>query len=116
MWVPKDAFCEFAPNLVIGISISPDKHLLLNFSTVKPEVYRPCDSLQQAISRLYRQAGIKQGSSHSGRRSFAAKVLAATGDVEIVQTILGHACSDHSKPYLTVNMRAVRRAFELALA
>ena len=81
-----------------------------------PEVYRPCDSLQQAISRLYRQAGIKQGSSHSGRRSFAAKVLAATGDVEIVQTILGHACLDHSKPYLTVNMQAVRRAFELALA
>ena len=30
-----------------------------------PEVYRACDSLQQAISRLYRQAGIKQGSSHS---------------------------------------------------
>ena len=81
-----------------------------------PEVYRACDSLQQTISRLYRQAGIKQGSSHSGRRSLAAKVLAATGDVEIVQTMLGHACLDHSKPYLTVDMQAVRRAFELALA
>lgn len=57
------------------------------------EVYRACDSLQQAISRLYRQAGIKQGSSHSGRRSLAAKVLAATGDVETVQTILGHSSS-----------------------
>jgi len=34
-------------------------------------------TLQQTISRLYRQAGIKQGSSHSGRRSLAAKVLAA---------------------------------------
>lgn len=32
-----------------------------------------------------------RGASHSGRRSLAAKVLAATGDVEIVQTILGHA-------------------------
>lgn len=81
-----------------------------------PEVYRACDSLQQTINRLYRQAGIKQGSSHSGRRSLAAKVLAATGDVEIVQTMLGHACLDHSKPYLTVDMQAVRRAFELALA
>ncbi|WP_422120957.1 tyrosine-type recombinase/integrase [Pseudomonas avellanae] len=81
-----------------------------------PEVYRACDSLQQTISRLYRQAGIKQGSSHSGRRSLATKVLAATGDVEIVQTILGHACLDRSKPYLTVDMEAVRRAFELALA
>lgn len=61
-----------------------------------PEVYRACDSLQQTISRLYRQAGIKQGSSHSGRRSLAAKVLAVTGDVDIVQTMLGHACLDHS--------------------
>lgn len=79
------------------------------------EVYRACDSLQQAISRLYRQAGIKQGSSHSGRRSLAAKVLAATGDVETVQTIFGHSCLDHSKPYLSVDQLVNRRAFELAL-
>ncbi|XFB06467.1 tyrosine-type recombinase/integrase, partial [Azotobacter salinestris] len=80
-----------------------------------PEVYRACDALQQTISRLYRQAGIKQGSSHSGRRSLAARVLAATGDVETVQTILGHQCLDHSKPYLTVDPETVRQAFELAL-
>jgi site-specific recombinase XerD len=81
-----------------------------------PEVYRACDSLQQTISRLYRQASIKQGASHSGRRSLAAKVLAATGDVEAVQTILGHACLDHSKPYLTVDQAIIRSAFEVALA
>lgn len=81
-----------------------------------PEVYRACDSLQQTISWLYRQAGIKQGSSHSDRRSLAAKMLAATGDGETVQTILGHACLDHSKPYLTVDIEVIRRAFELALA
>ncbi|MBS6036793.1 tyrosine-type recombinase/integrase [Pseudomonas sp. CAH-1] len=75
-----------------------------------------CDALQQTISRLYRQAGIKQGSSHSGRRTLAAKVLAATGDVETVQTILGHSCLDHSKPYLTVDQATFRHAFEVALA
>ncbi|WP_232915471.1 tyrosine-type recombinase/integrase [Pseudomonas syringae] len=64
----------------------------------RPEGYRACDSLRQTISRLYRQAGIKQGSSHSGRRTLAAKVLAATGDVETVQTIFGHSYLDHSKP------------------
>jgi integrase/recombinase XerD len=80
-----------------------------------PETYRACDSLQQTISRLYRQAGIKLGSSHSGRRTLAAKVLAATGDVETVQAILGHAQLDHSKLYLTVNPEIIRRAFELAL-
>ncbi|KPB36941.1 Integrase [Pseudomonas amygdali pv. sesami] len=88
------------------------KHRVLDSG---PEVYRACDALQQTITRLYRQAGIKQGSSHSGRRSLAAKVLAATGDVETVQTILGHACLDHSKPYLTVDQATIRRAFEVAL-
>jgi len=80
-----------------------------------PVAYRACDALQQTFTRLYRQAGIKQGSSHSGRRSLAAKVLAATGDVETVQTILGHACLDHSKPYLSVDQVVIRRAFEMAL-
>ena len=47
--------------------------------------------LTQTITRLYRQSGIKQGSSHSGRRSLAVKVLAATGDVETVQTTIMRA-------------------------
>lgn len=78
-----------------------------------PEVYRACDALQQSISRLYRQAGIKLGSSHSGRRSLTARELAATGDVETVQTILGHQHIDHSKPYLSVDHNTIRQAFEL---
>ncbi|WP_282365358.1 site-specific integrase [Pseudomonas sp. PS02290] len=57
-----------------------------------------------------------QGASHSGRRSLAAKVLAATGDVEMVQTILGHSWLDHSKPYLSVDQTKIRQAFEVALA
>lgn len=80
-----------------------------------PVAYRCCDSLQQTFSRLYRQAGIKGGSSHSGRRTLAAKVLAATGDVETVQTILGHASLDHSKAYLSIDHASVRQAFENAL-
>ena len=54
------------------------------------EMYRCCDALQQAMSRIYRQAGIKGGSSHSGRRTLAARVLAQTGRVEDVQQVLGH--------------------------
>lgn len=62
------------------------KHRMLDAG---PEVYRACDALQQTMSRLYRQAGIKGGSSHSGRRTLASRVLAATGDVDTVQAILG---------------------------
>lgn len=53
-------------------------------------MYRCCDALQQAMSRIYRQAGIKGGSSHTGRRTLAARVLAQTGRVEDVQQVLGH--------------------------
>jgi len=61
------------------------------------------------------QAGIKLGRSHSGRRTLAAKVLAAIGDIEVVQAVPGHQELDHTKPYPTVDQSTIRRAFELAL-
>ncbi|MNF23822.1 site-specific tyrosine recombinase XerC [compost metagenome] len=80
-----------------------------------PVEYRCCDALQQLVSRLYRQAGIKGGSSHSGRRTLAAKVLANTGRVELVQLLLGHAEADHVWPYLDVRPEVIRQAFEVGL-
>lgn len=80
-----------------------------------PVEYRCCDALQQLMSRLYRQAGIKGGSSHSGRRTLAAKVLANTGRVELVQLLLGHAEADHVWPYLDVRPEVIQQAFEVAL-
>lgn len=82
------------------------KHRMLDSG---PEVYRACDALQQTFSRIYRQAGIRQGSSHSGRRT-----LAATGDVDTVQTD-DHSQLDHAKQYLSVCQETIRRAFEVAL-
>lgn len=61
-------------------------------------------------------AGGHQGrTSHSGRRTLAAKVLATTGKVELVQLLLGHAEADHVWPYLDVRREVIRRAFEVAL-
>lgn len=79
------------------------------------EVYWCCDALQQAISRLYRKAGIKSGSSHSGRRSLANRVLAQTGRIEDVQLVLGHSDIDHCWPYLDIQKSVIKQAFELAL-
>lgn len=64
--------------------------------------YRACDSLQAHVTILYKRAGIK-GSSHSGRRGFAGKVLAATGDMETVATLLGHSSIDCSQRYVDVD-------------
>jgi len=50
---------------------------------------------------FYKQAGIK-GSSHSGRRTFAGKVLTSTGDMEIVAGLLGHASIECSQRYINV--------------
>jgi integrase/recombinase XerC len=64
--------------------------------------YAACDSLQARISVLYMRAGIK-GSSHSGRRGFATKILAKTGDMEIVATLLGHSDISCSERYIDID-------------
>ena len=53
--------------------------------------YRACDSLQAHVTKLYVKAGIMGGSSHSGRRSFAVKILNQTGDMDLVAQLLGHS-------------------------
>jgi site-specific recombinase XerC len=54
------------------------------------------------VTTLYKRAGFK-GSSHSGRRGFAGKVLAATGNMDTVAILLGHSSIDCSQRYVDVN-------------
>ncbi|MGL4575569.1 MAG: tyrosine-type recombinase/integrase [Burkholderiaceae bacterium] len=56
--------------------------------------YKACDSLQAHISKLYKAAGLPDAATHSGRRSFAGNVLAATGDLGVVSALLGHEPDD----------------------
>lgn len=56
--------------------------------------YKACDSLQSHLTRLYAKAGIVGGSSHSGRRTFARKVLEVTRSMDTVALLLGHAEGD----------------------
>lgn len=58
--------------------------------------------LQSHITTLYKRGGIK-GSSHSGRRGFAGKVLAVTGDMDTVAVLLGHSSIDCSQRYVDVD-------------
>ncbi|MEW6343015.1 MAG: site-specific integrase [Pseudomonadota bacterium] len=71
--------------------------------------YSACDSLQSHVTKLYRDAGIRGGSSHSGRRSFASNLVEQGHDIETVQQLLGHA--DHVLPYLAVSDRRLRQMF-----
>jgi site-specific recombinase XerD len=73
--------------------------------------YLTCDSLQSHITKLYRDAGIRGGSSHSGRRTMASRLIARGHSVETVQQLLGHAELDHVRPYLQVSQKKLEEMF-----
>ncbi|WP_116138091.1 tyrosine-type recombinase/integrase [Trinickia diaoshuihuensis] len=73
--------------------------------------YLAADSLQNYVTALYRAAGLGDGySSHTGRRTFASRLLANGHSLETVQILLGHAHLDHVSPYLDVSARDRREA------
>lgn len=73
--------------------------------------YLAADSLQSYVISLYRAAGPGKGfSSHSGRRTFASRLLAQGHSIETVQFLLGHAHLDHVSPYLEVTAREASEA------
>jgi integrase/recombinase XerD len=77
----------------------------------EPVDYSACDSLQAYVTRLYRDAGIRGGSSHSGRRSFASNLIEQGHDIETVQQLLGHASTRaRVKPCLAVVSSSARDA------
>jgi integrase len=69
--------------------LRPDSALVLTFKGFKYSMnrkrrinqageqvdYAACDALQAHVTKLYRDAGIKGGSSHSGRRTMASRLL-----------------------------------------
>jgi site-specific recombinase XerD len=81
----------------------------------EPIDYLACDSLQSHVSKLYRDAGIRGGSSHSGRRTMASRLIAQGARVETVQLLLGHAELDHVRPYLAVSQQKLSDMFASVL-
>lgn len=77
----------------------------------EPVDYLACDSLQSHVTKLYRDAGIRGGSSHSGRRTMASRLVQQGAAVETVQLLLGHAELDHVRPYLQVSPQRLERMF-----
>lgn len=53
--------------------------------------YAACDALQAHVTKLYRDAGLRGCSSHSGRRTMASRLLGQGHDLETLQLMLGHA-------------------------
>jgi integrase/recombinase XerD len=73
--------------------------------------YSARDSLQSHVTKLYRDAGIRGGSSYSGRRPFASSLVEQGHDIETVQQLPGHAELDHVLPYLDLSDKKLRQMF-----
>jgi integrase len=81
----------------------------------EPVEYLACDSLQSHVTKLYRDAGIRGGSSHSDRRTMASRLIQQGEDVETVQLLLGHAELNHVRPYLQVSKKRLEAMFASVL-
>lgn len=77
----------------------------------EPVDYLACDSLQSHVTKLYRDAGIRGGSSHSSRRTMASRLMQQGADVETVQLLLDYAELDHVRPYLQVSQNRLEEMF-----
>jgi len=81
----------------------------------EPVDYLACDSLQSHVTKLYRDAAIRGGSSHSGRRTMAPRLIQQGEDVETVQLLFGHTELDHVRPYLQVSQKRLETMFATVL-
>lgn len=83
--------------------------------TGETETYLACDALQAHVSRLYRDAGLYGCTSHTGRRTFANRLVAQGQDIETVQRLLGHAHLDHTDDYLDARPEVLAAMFAGAI-
>lgn len=61
------------------------------------------NSLQMLIKRLYDRAGIKGAKSHSGRRTFATRLIEAGYDIKSVSVLMGHSNIQTTARYINEN-------------
>jgi len=60
------------------------------------------NTMQQLLAQVYAQAGIK-ASSHSGRRTFATRLIEAGADISSLQVMLGHKYAETTAKYIETN-------------
>ncbi|WP_217363437.1 tyrosine-type recombinase/integrase [Duganella dendranthematis] len=72
------------------------------FKSQKGSSFTP-NSLQQLFHRMYQDAKLQGASSHSGRRSFATRLIERGVDIKAVSTLLGHASVSMTSKYIQDN-------------
>ena len=70
------------------------------------------NTMQRLIGNLYRQAGIP-GSSHSGRRSFATRLIEKGADIYAIQQLMGHTSITTTQKYLFASTERLKKTANL---
>lgn len=81
------------------------------FQTQQGNPFSP-NSLQQVFTRLYQQAGLIGASSHSGRRTFATRLIEKGVDIKAVSRLMGHASISMTAQYVEDNPLRLKRIAE----
>lgn len=66
-------------------------------------------TLQMSFHKLYRLAGIHNGSSHSGRRTFATRLIERGVDIKAISTLMGHASIAMTATYIENNPARLKK-------
>lgn len=94
----RDALKAWIASLITEGDPSPSLDMTL-FKSMKGNRMSP-NALQQLFARLYKAAGFSGCKSHSGRRTFATRIIQNGGDVKSLKTMLGHASITMTEQYV----------------
>ena len=73
------------------------------------------DTLAKRFETLYRDAGIADASSHSGRRTFATNLIEQGTDIKAISTLMGHASIQMTALYVQDNPERLKKITSKAL-
>jgi integrase len=90
-----------------GFALNKKRHEKVDGTVVEYEV---CSSLQQLITRMIKRVGVVEGSSHSGRRTFATRLSERGVDDSLIQSLLGHGEPNMTIAYIEANMDLIKKA------
>jgi integrase/recombinase XerD len=67
------------------------------------------NTIQMLLKRLYVEAGIEGASSHSGRRTFATRLIENGADIKAVSKLMGHSTISMTAKYVEDNPERLKK-------
>lgn len=75
-----------------------------------------CDALENRFRELYRAAGLRLCSSHSGRRTYSTRLLDAGLCLDTLANLLGHVDIETTACYVAIDKARLRQMYVDALS